>query len=258
MAREGCGWRALPPEFGHWRSVHQRFFRWWDEGVFGLLSEVFIAKYGVQSLMVDGTIVSVHQDATGARKTWGSPEEQAIGVSRGGKTTKVLMAGNEDGDPIAFMLLPGNAGESPHVQDLVAEINAEKFIGDKAYDSDKLIDWLKAREMEVVVPPRRNRRVIRPYDEEKYKTRHLVENIFQKIKRYRRIATRYDKLARSFAAFLILVIVHLITRDANSILRNVMIARRITELAEVEVYVPDGESRVAPTVNRRHDPGWFG
>ena len=163
----------------------------------------------------------------------------------------MLAAGDENGDAIAFMLVPGNAGEAPHVQDLVGEIEAKEFIGDKAYDSDKLIDWLKSRGTEVVIPPRRNRKVARAYDEEKYKTRHLVENIFQKVKRYRRIATRYDKLARSFAAFLILVMVHLLTRDANSILRNVNVARRPTQLADVEVYVPEGEKKAAQPIKRR-------
>ena len=258
MAREGCPWRALPAEFGDWRTVHQRFSRWWDQGVFGLLTETFIARYGVDTLMVDGTIVPVHQDATGARKKWGSPEDQAIGISRGGRTTKILAAGDENGNAIAFALLPGNAGESPHVQELVDEIKAKTFIGDKAYDSDKLIDWFVSRGTEVVVPPRKNRKIVRSYDEEKYKSRHLIENIFQRVKRFRRIATRYDKLARIFAAFLILVIVYLVTRDENSILRNVRVARRITELADVEVYVPEGEQRAAQPIKRRHDPGWFG
>lgn len=242
MAREGCRWRALPDEYGLWGTLYQRFRRWLEQGVFNLLSEIFIARYKVQVVMVDGTIVPVHQDATGARKALGTPEDQAIGISRGGRTTKILAASDENGNLIAALLLPGNAGESPHTEELIGEIEADSFIGDKAYDSDSLIEWLRNRGTKATIPPRRNRKIQRHYDEEQYKTRHLVENVFQKMKRYRHLFTRYDKKAECYWAFIILVMVHLFTRTKKSVLRWVSVARQQRRTA-AEVYVPDGELR---------------
>ena len=242
IAGEGCRWRALPDEYGQWDTLYQRFRRWLQQGVFDLLAEIFIARYRVDVVMVDGTIVPVHQDGTGARKALGTPEEQAIGISRGGRTTKILAASDEKGNLIASMLLPGNAGEAPHAPELIEEIEAGSFIGDKAYDSDRLIEWLRDRGTEQTIPPRRNRKVQRRYDEEQYKTRHLVENVFQKMKRYRHLFTRYDKKAECYSAFIILVMVHLFTRTAKSTLREVSVVRRKRRKA-AEVYVPEGELR---------------
>ena len=88
LAREGCTWRALPEEFGHWGTVYRRFVRWQEQGVFDLLFRHFVERHGVDPLMVDGTIVHVHQDGTGARKIHGTPGDQAIGHSRGGAPPK--------------------------------------------------------------------------------------------------------------------------------------------------------------------------
>ena len=238
MAREGCTWRALPDEFGHWGTIYRRFVRWQEQGVFELLFRHFLQRHGVDSLMVDGTIVHVHQDGTGARKVHGTPEDQAIGHSRGGRTTKILAASDENGHMVNFMLLPGQHGESPYVPELIGGIQARDFIGDRAYDSDKILELLQSRNMNPVIPPKINRKVQRAYDKEKYKSRSLVENLFQKLKRFRRLATRYDKTSRSFAAFIILAMVYIITRTAKSVLREVAVSGVSTESAEV--YIPEG------------------
>lgn len=72
---------------------------------------------------------------------------------------------------------------------------------DKAYDSDAILDYLDARNIEAVIPPRSNRRVQRSFDKTLYKNRNLVERFFCRIKQFRRIATRYDKLAQRFSSF---------------------------------------------------------
>ena len=76
---------------------------------------------------------------------------------------------------------------------------AQQFIADKAYDAAKrVLDLLEDAHMESVIPPKANRKDQRSYDEEVYKWRHLIENLFQKLKQYRAIATRYDKRAVAF------------------------------------------------------------
>ena len=77
--------------------------------------------------------------------------------------------------------------------------DAKQFIADKAYDAAKrVLDLLDQHNIEAVIPPRANRKEQRAYDEEAYKWRHLIENLFQKLKQYRAIATRYDKTAVAF------------------------------------------------------------
>ena len=76
---------------------------------------------------------------------------------------------------------------------------AKQFLADKAYDAAKrVLDLLDLHNVEAVIPPRANRKEQRAYDEEIYKWRHLIENLFQKLKQYRAIATRYDKTATAF------------------------------------------------------------
>ena len=75
-------------------------------------------------------------------------------------------------------------------------------MADAAYDSDKLRKQINTQGASACIKPRRNRKVLIPFDKEQYKERHLVECFFQKLKRYRRIATRYDKLAKCFLAFI--------------------------------------------------------
>ena len=75
-------------------------------------------------------------------------------------------------------------------------------MAEAAYDSDKLREQIVEQGVVACIKPRRNRKVVIPFDKEQYKERHLVECFFQKLKRYRRIATRYDKLAKRFLAFI--------------------------------------------------------
>jgi transposase len=83
---------------------------------------------------------------------------------------------------------------------LIDGFNAGWLLADKGYDSDKIIEKALARNMKVVIPPKKNRKVQRDYDEYLYRLRHLVENAFLYLKRWRGIATRYAKNTSSFVA----------------------------------------------------------
>jgi len=83
----------------------------------------------------------------------------------------------------------------------LTDLSAGAVIADKAYDADdRVVQPLKQAGIEAVIPPRSQRRTARNYDRELYKARHLIENFFCKLKHFRAIATRYDKLARNFQA----------------------------------------------------------
>ena len=79
-------------------------------------------------------------------------------------------------------------------------MTAEYFLADRGYDSNAIVEQAENQGMETVIPPKRNRLIQREYDKELYKSRHLVENAFLHLKRWRGIATRYAKNTASFLA----------------------------------------------------------
>lgn len=103
-----------------------------------------------------------------------------------------------------FRLTGGEAGDSPQALPLLGNLQPESLSADKAYDTDAFLEHLASTGIEAVIPPRSHRLVQRPFDRHRYKSRNLVERFFCRIKQFRRIATRYDKLAERFASFVAL------------------------------------------------------
>ena len=132
----------------------------------------------------------------------GSQSKQALGRSRGGFSTKIHVLVDALGNPLRFILTGGQRNDSTQAEALLESYRAEHVIADRGYDTNAFLEIIAASDAEAVIPPKKNRTVQRTYDEHLYKERHLVECFINKIKWYRRIFTRYDKLARRFAAFL--------------------------------------------------------
>ena len=105
------------------------------------------------------------------------------------------------GLPVKVVLTAGQASDVAQAGGLIEGVEAEVVIGDKGYDSDALVQAIEAKGAQAVIPPRSNRKVRRPYDAERYRDRNLVERFFNEVKHYRRVATRYEKTARNFLAF---------------------------------------------------------
>jgi len=202
LVRAGAPWRDLPPLFGKWGTVWKRFRRWAEKGVFERIFEALSGDPDFEYVLIDGTIVKVHRHGTGAR---GGTQNQAIGKSRGGLTTKIVALVDALGNLARFILLPGQRHDSVGVEPLLHGISLEALIGDKAFDGDWLRAELNERGALAVIPPNGSRAGAIAYDKDMYKWRHLVENFFQKIKEFRRIATRYDKTDTSFRATIHLV-----------------------------------------------------
>src|SRR5271156_94350 len=128
-------------------------------------------------------------------------EDQAIGRSRGGLSTKIHALVDALGNPTAFALSGGQAHDLVGADELLPAMAADLLIADKAFDADeRVITLLAAKDKAVVIPPKANRKIARDYDRDLYKARHLIENFFAKLKQFRAIATRYDKTARNFLA----------------------------------------------------------
>lgn len=109
------------------------------------------------------------------------------------------------GNPLKFILTGGERHDVTQAQALLIPFDFERAIADKAYDADDLLLLIAEKEAEAVIPPTAKRKEQRAYDKHAYKERHLVECFINKIKWYRRIFTRYEKLARRYMAFLHLV-----------------------------------------------------
>ena len=106
------------------------------------------------------------------------------------------------GNPLRLMLSPGNRNDICCARELLEpyDLQGRYVIADKGYDSDSFVEWLKKRGAIVVIPSRRTARRPRKIDRHIYMERHLVENLFLKLKVHRRFSTRYEKRADSFFA----------------------------------------------------------
>lgn len=200
IMRTGAQWRELPAYYGKWRSVHKRFVPWSRKGLWDQILEHFTEGYDGESLMIDATIIRAHPCAAGYEKDQGARE--CLGRSKGGFTTKIHVVVDALGQALRFSLTPGQRHDITQASTLLQGFEHANIIADKGYDSNALIEQIQAQNCIPVIPPRSNRKTPREYDKHLYKERHLVECFFNKIKHFRRIFSRFDKKASSFAGFL--------------------------------------------------------
>lgn len=106
------------------------------------------------------------------------------------------------GNPLRVILSAGQIADIEQAAALVKDQSAEFIVADKGYDSDAFVEIITAQGAQAVIPPRSNRLNPRTFDKHLYKSRNLIERFFRRIKQFRRIATRYGKLASSFLSFI--------------------------------------------------------
>jgi transposase len=138
-------------------------------------------------------------------------QNQAIGRSRGGLTTKIMALVDALGNLIRFALLPGQRHDSIGVEPLITGFDFEALIADKAFDSNAIIAELDARGAKAVISQHPRRAQPLAIDEEMYKWRRLIESFFGKLKEFKRIAMRADKTDQSFASM-----IHFVAAVINS------------------------------------------
>ncbi|MDX3764052.1 IS5 family transposase [Streptomyces sp. AK02-04a] len=224
--RTGTAWRDVPERYGSWATLHTRFRRWAKDGTFERMLRAAQAKADAAGdidwlVSVDSTVVRAHQHAAGARKGGLCPP--ALGRSRGGLTSKIHLACDGLGRPLAFTLTGGNTNDCTQFTAVMEAIRVPRpgpgrprvrpahVLGDKGYSSRAIRTWLRHRDIPHTIPERadqvRNRlrrgsRGGRPpaFDKQVYKRRNVVERCFNRLKQWRGIATRYDKTAESYQA----------------------------------------------------------
>jgi transposase len=172
---------------------------WSKKGLLDILFNELAKNSDYDWVFADGSIVKAHQHSSGAA----TQDSECIGKSRGGNSTKIHLVVDSGGLPIYFELSEGQRNDIARAESLVEHLKEVNiFIADKGYDSEALRAYIDAKSGETIIPKRNYGQDI---DKESvdwclYKYRHLVENAFARIKHFRSISTRYDKLARNYAS----------------------------------------------------------
>jgi len=182
--RAGCPWCNVPDFFGNWNVIFKRFNKWSLQGKLKDIFFSFSQDHDNEWTFIDGSVVKAHQHSSGA--AYGA--EAAMGL------------------PICFTITGGEVHDSKEVQNLINKVpELEILIADKSYDSEILRGSIAKRDAESHIPRKSNSKIgNKEMDCCLYKYRHLVENAFARLKHFRSIATRYEKLKRNYEGMLYL------------------------------------------------------
>ncbi|WP_435372462.1 IS5 family transposase [Streptomyces ficellus] len=227
-------WRDLPIELGSFQTAHKRLIRWavdgtWERILGALLAAADDGDDVDWTVSVDSTVCRAHQHSAGARKRGrpgrSEPEDHALGRSRGGLSTKVHLASDSRARPLGIHVTAGQAGDAPAFEAVMARIRIPRsgpgrprtrpttVLADRAYSSRAIRGHLRRRGIRAVIPQpadqighrlRRGRAGGRPpsFDAEKYKERNAVERCIARLKQWRGLVLRTDKLAIAYQAAL--------------------------------------------------------
>ncbi|MCP6695530.1 IS5 family transposase [Pseudomonas donghuensis] len=221
----GAAWRDMPERFGPWSTVYQRFRGWRNLGTFDQMLKRLHLRLNEQGLinlqtwMIDSAAIRATRASSGAGKR--GPDESAdhaLGRSRGGLTTKIHMLCDAYGVPLRVLLSGGQTSDINYAQPLLDDESIPNtrgrprkccrwLLADKGYDAEALRRYCDRYRMQPVIPLRTMKRKPKPglprlFDCPKYRQRNIIERMFGWLKEHRRIATRFDKLAKSFAAMI--------------------------------------------------------
>ena len=150
-----------------------RFKDWSDRGVWDMLFKIVADDPDMDAVMIDATIVRAHACSAGYKKD--SQNENALGRSKGGFTTEIHALVDGLGNPLKFILTPGQKHDVTQADALIKDIKNTMVLADKGYDSNALIESIEESDSISVIPPKKSRKILREYDEHVYKERHLIK-----------------------------------------------------------------------------------
>src|SRR5262245_21296990 len=213
VLRSGAPWRDLSTNFGPYTTCYNRFVRWHRAGVWSRIIDALADAHDAGVQMIDTSIVRVHQHAASIARN----KTQSMGRSPGGLTSKIHAVVDTNGLPVRLALTAGEAHENRLASKLLSRLKSgSMLLADRGYDAG----WIRALATRkgalANIPPRCNRSEPICFSPYLYRARNLVERFFNKIKHCRRVATRYDKLAPNYLAFVQLASIRLWLRVNES------------------------------------------
>jgi transposase len=175
--------------------------------------DALAAAHDATVQMIDTSIVRVHQHAACIARN----RRQSMGRSRGGLTSKIHAVVDTNGRPVRLALTTGEAHDNRLAAKLLTRLRSgSMLLADRGYDADWIRTLVRQRGAWANIPPKRNRKEALCFSPYLYRARNLVERFFNKIKQCRRVATRYDKLAANYLAFIQLASIRLWLRINES------------------------------------------
>src|SRR5262249_27422751 len=213
VLRSGAPWRDLPDNFGPYTTCYNRFVRWRRAGVWAKIMSALASAHDAAVQMIDTSIVRVHQHGACITRN----RKQSMGRSRGGLTSKIHALVDTNGLPVRLSLTAGEAHDNRLAGELLSRLKSKTMLlADRGYDAD----WIRALAAKkgawANIPPRCNRSDPICFSPYLYRARNLVERFFNKIRHCRRVATRYDRLAANYLAFVQLASIRLWLRFNES------------------------------------------
>ncbi len=224
LAKTGVPWRDLPDRYGPWKTVANRFYRWRQAGIWQRVFAALLQEADHRGPLdwtlhfIDSTSVRVHQHAAGAHKGDESQEE-AVGRSRGGLTTKIHLRADGQGRPMALLLSAGQRHDTIMFVPLLQSgrvkragrgrprSRPERVVADKGYTSQQVRSYCRQPGIGATIPSRRNQRPTPRFNRVVYRERNRVERLVNRFKQFRRVATRYEKRAVNYLAMVTLAAV---------------------------------------------------
>ncbi|MBK9082660.1 MAG: IS5 family transposase [Rhizobiales bacterium] len=188
-----------PPDYGPKKTLYNRYVRGAEKGVWAALFEALAQAGGPPpQVLIDSSAVKALRSAAGGK---GGRQNQAIGRSRGGRTTKIHALTDARRRPLAFMLTGGNVADCTAGAALLGRLpECEILHGDKGYDANAICLQVEERGAMPNIPPKANRKWKNCFSPFLYRNRNAIERMFCRLKDFRRVATRYDRSAVNFLA----------------------------------------------------------
>jgi transposase len=192
--------------FGPYTTCYNRFVRWRRAGVCGRIIDALAAAHDAAVQMIGTSIVRVHQHGACITRN----RRQSMGRSRGGLTSKIHAAVDSNGLPVRLALSPGEAHDVRLAGKLLSRLKpGSMLLADRGYDADWIRELAMKKGAWANIPPKSNRSDPICFSPYLYRARNQVERFFNRIKQCRRVATRYDRLAGNYLAFVQLASIRL-------------------------------------------------